>query len=97
MMLATEDPELNKRYSTAATKYFKEAISKNQAYSVAYYNFGMLLFDEGAFKEAVEMFTKAKLSKEDFYSADYAMFKALYRMDQKKGLKFLEETLASSK
>ena len=96
MTSAKELEEINK-HEAAATKYFKEAINKNEDYSVAYYNYGMLLYDRGHFQSATKMFKKAADNKLNFLSANYAMFKALYMIDKKKALKYMDDHLATSK
>lgn len=96
MNKATELEESNK-YEKLATRYFKEAITLNEAYSVPYYNYGMLLYERGHFKSSADMFKKAIEHKLDFQSASYAMFKALYMIDKKKAFKYMDDHLATGK
>lgn len=57
----------------------------------------MLLYDRGHFESATKMFKKATELKLNFDSAKYAMFKALYMIEPKRGLKYMNDHLVKNK
>ena len=74
-----------------AATYFKKALEADPSYYVTYFNYGVLLFGQKQFKEAIEVHKKALELKPDFMSAHYGIFRATYQVDKTAALQMMEE------
>ena len=74
-----------------AATYFKKAIEADPSYYVTYFNYGVLLFGQRQFREAIEMHEKAVELKPDFMSPHYGIFRATYQVDKAAALQLMEE------
>ena len=65
-----------------AETYFKKAIEADSSYYVTYFNYGILKYNQEKYTQAIHQFEEALKMKDNFMSAHYGMFRAIYQIDK---------------